>query len=235
MDLNTANNAPRVSPRTGALTGLREGEVPEAASEALFRRALDEDVLWRGKPEVFRHAASAFHTNSVAIYFAILTAFAFATGGAGHAVTVAIMGLFAVAILFAMGVYSARHSAYVLTSHRLIILTGMIVDKRISLPLKRIGSAKLRPRSKGHGDIALELNAKSGLSYLLLWPHARFFIVGAPQPLLRAVPEAENVARMLADACAEYAPIDRAMDEAEAQDSNASKPQTKPHFEGVTA
>ena len=231
MDLTAPHSAPPVSAFDRALTGLNNGEIPDAATAALFRRAQGEEVLWRGKPEVFRHAASALHTNSMAIYFAILSVMAFFMGGFGHALTVAVLGALGFAILFAIGAYSARHSAYVLTNHRLLILTGIIVDKRISIPLKRIASAKLRERSKGYGDIALELSVKSGLSYLLLWPHSRFLALSSPKPLLRAVPDAVGVAKTLADACAQYAPIERNLTDVKEDDGQASREELK----GATA
>jgi hypothetical protein len=212
MDLNLRNTTPSSAP-AGSPAGPQglygRGEIPEAATDAIFRRALDEEVLWRGQPEPFRHAASAFHTNSVAVYFAVLTAIAYVTSDLGSAITVAVMGLIGVLVLFAMGIYSARRSTYVLTNHRLIILTGLAVDKRISIPLKHVGSADLRPRSNGHGDIAIEIKVKHRLSYMLLWPHARPFRFVRPQPLLRAVPDVDSVAAKLAQACAQYAPIER--------------------------
>ena len=230
MDLHASNSAnPGVPNRT--LAGYGSGEIPESATEAIFRRALDEDVLWRGRPETFRHAASAFHTNCVAIYFVILSAIAYFNSGLGSAITVAVMGLIGVAVLMAMGIYSARHSAYILTNHRLLILTGMAVDKRISIPLKHIGSANLRRRSQGHGDIALEIKVKHRLGYLLLWPHARPFRFLRPQPLLRALPDVENVAAKLAEACAVYAPIERDLTDVK---EGARKP-AKPELGGAPA
>lgn len=211
MDLSATKPANTSGASTAALAGRGSVEIPEASVEVMFRRALDEEVLWRGKPEPFRHAAAAFHTNSIAIYFVILAGFSFATNGWASALTLAVMGLMAYAILLAVGVYSARHSAYILTNHRLMILAGLAVEKRVSIPLKRIANAKLRNRTSGHGDILLELNGEHQLSYLLLWPHVRSLRVWKPQPLLRAVPDAEVIAEKLASACAEFAPIERSL------------------------
>ncbi|MEM7701196.1 MAG: photosynthetic complex putative assembly protein PuhB [Pseudomonadota bacterium] len=211
MDLNASQTANTSGASAAPLTGHSSVEIPEASVEVMFRRALDEEVLWRGKPEPFRHAAAAFHTNSVAIYFVILSAFSFATNGWASALTLVVMGFMAYAILLAVGVYSARHSVYILTNHRLMILAGLAVEKRVSIPLKRIANAKLRTRSNGHGDILLELNGEHQLSYLLLWPHVRSLRVWKPQPLLRAVPDAAIIAEKLASACGEYAPIERSL------------------------
>jgi len=231
MDLNATQTAGPSAASARATASHGSGEIPEASVEVMFRRALDEDVIWRGKPEPFRHAASAFHTNSVVLYFAALAVIGFAMDGLGSAVTLVVMGLAAMAILLALGIYSARNSAYILTNHRLMILTGLAVEKRVSIPLKRIASANLRTRSKGYGDILLELNGDHRLSYLLLWPHARSFRVWKPQPLLRAVPEAATIAAQLAEACAEFAPIERNLTEVKDQGAATSDQ----GFEGATA
>ena len=231
MDLNASNSTGAGGTHARSLASHGQGEIPEASVEAMFRRAVDEDVLWRGKPEPFRHAASAFHTPSIAIYFALFSVLAYFNDGIASAVTVAIMGTAGVLILTGIGFYSARNSAYVLTSHRLLILTGMAVEKRISIPLKHIGAANLKQRSMGHGDIALELKVKHRLGYLLLWPHARSFRFFRPQPLMRAVPEVDKIAAILADACAAYAPIDRALSEVK---ESSAEPATR-ELGGMTA
>lgn len=231
MDLNATQTADAGAASARPLAGQGSGEIPEASVEVMFRRALDEDVIWRGKPEPFRHAASAFHTNSIVLYFAALAVIGFAMDGMGSAVTLVIMGLAAMLILMALGIYSARNSAYILTNHRLMILTGLAVEKRVSIPLKRIASARLRTRSKGYGDILLDLNGDHRLSYLLLWPHARSFRVWKPQPLLRAVPDAAMIAEKLAHACSEFAPIER--DLTDVKDESAAS--ASPELEGATA
>ncbi|MEM9311080.1 MAG: photosynthetic complex putative assembly protein PuhB [Pseudomonadota bacterium] len=223
MDLTATGNAPGdLQPRSVAAHA--KGQVPEAAVEAIFRRAADEEVLWRGKPEFFRLAASAFHTNSVAVYFAVLAVIAFVSDGWASALTVAVMGLAAVLVLMAIAFFCARNSAYVITNHRLVMLIGIAVEKRISVPLKHVQSANLRMRSKGHGDIAFELKADHRLGYLLLWPHVRPLRLGRPQPLLRAVPEAETLAAMIAEACAKFSPIERPAKAATQASSQAGQP-----------
>ncbi|MEM1197355.1 MAG: photosynthetic complex putative assembly protein PuhB [Pseudomonadota bacterium] len=209
--------------RPRSTAGHANGQIPEAAVEAMYRRAADEEVLWRGKPEFLRLAASAFHTTSVAIYFAILSAIAFFNSGLASAITVVVMGVAAVLVLTAMAFVCARNSAYIITSHRLVMLIGIAVEKRISVPLKHVHSAKLRLRGKGYGDIALELNADQRLGYLLLWPHARPLRLAHPQPLLRSVPDAQTVAETLAEACAQYAPIQRSLTQVNEPGAQADK------------
>ncbi|MEM9501262.1 MAG: photosynthetic complex putative assembly protein PuhB [Pseudomonadota bacterium] len=191
----------------GNRSGYGTGEIPEFVSEAIFRRGRDEAVLWRGRPSFWRLAATAFHTNSVAVYFALLAVFAFATDGAASAATVAIMGVSAFLILLGLAYLYAKKSMYILTNQRVVLLTGIAFEKRISIPLKYVVAAHLKRRSKDHGDIALEISGNRQLGYLLLWPHVRPFRYLTPQPLLRVVPDAETVAQHLAKACAANNPI----------------------------
>ncbi|PTS90066.1 photosynthetic complex assembly protein, partial [Sphingomonas sp. HMWF008] len=64
-----------------------------------------------------------------------------------------------------------------------------------------IGNVDLRPRLNGTADLAIKLTSQQRLGYLALWPHARPWHVSEPQPMLRAVPDSEKVATMLARAC----------------------------------
>jgi hypothetical protein len=92
----------------------------------------------------------------------------------------------------------------------MVLRIGVALNTCINLPLGMIGAADLRARGHGFGDIALAPTATHRLGYALLWPHARPFRLRRPQPMLRAVPDAEAVARHLARACAALGPIDHA-------------------------
>ena len=83
---------------------------------------------------------------------------------------------------------------------------GVALNKCINLPLALVGSASLRPHGAGHGDIAVELTGRHRLGYGVLWPHARPFRLRQPEPMLRALPEAEKVAAILRRTCADITP-----------------------------
>jgi hypothetical protein len=55
-------------------------------------------------------------------------------------------------------------------------------------------------RPNGTGTIALETLGETRLSYFVVWPHARPWTFNPSQPALRAIPEAEKVAGLLAEA-----------------------------------
>jgi hypothetical protein len=74
---------------------------------------------------------------------------------------------------------------------------GIVLTLTFNLPLRTIESAALRRTADGHGDLVLALRGPDRIAYLHLWPHARPWRLGRPEPMLRAVPDAERVAREL--------------------------------------
>ena len=201
--------------------------------------APDERVLWKGKPDLAVLARSAFHIRKVALYFAALIGISLVFGNTNAAIVCAVLGVAAIVVLQGLAWQSRRTTVYILTNDRLIIRKGMAIETRINLPLKQIGSANLKMRTKSHGDIAMTLNGERLLGYLLLWPHVRPFKFAYPEPALRAIPDAENVAQVLTEACAKHVAIDRSVDaktDAGAQQVNglaaprqrAPRPQAEP-------
>jgi hypothetical protein len=79
---------------------------------------------------------------------------------------------------------------------------GIVLTVSYNLPLRRIEGADLRDLARGHGDIALLLEPQTRIAWLQLWPHVRPWRVARAQPMLRAVPDAARVARLVADAWA---------------------------------
>lgn len=183
---------------------------PHGQIAALGTPQDDETVLWRGKPDLAVMARTAFHTRKVGLYFTMLAAIALALGSVGGAVLTALAGALCLALLYALAWTAVRTSEYVLTDRRIILRIGMAIEKSINLPLKRIEAAHLTDRGAGYGDIAIEPAAGHGLGYGLLWPHARPLKINRPQPMLRALPDAAGVARLLAEATAAHQAIARA-------------------------
>jgi len=83
---------------------------------------------------------------------------------------------------------------------------GMAISVSINLPFSQIDGAAVRLFGNGSGDIPLKVTAKERVAYLMLWPHARPFHFAHPQPCLRCVPRADQVASLLAAALAGTAP-----------------------------
>ena len=182
---------------------------PAANGDPMGTPQAEEKVLWKGRPDLAVLARTAFHTRTVGLYFAALVVISVALGNMGTALVCAVLGVLAVAILYGLAWLSARTTLYILTDARLIMRIGMALETRVNLPLKHVKSANLRARGKTHGDIALLLAGERLLGYALLWPHARPWRFAQPEPMLRAVPEAEKVASILAEACAMHVPIEQ--------------------------
>lgn len=170
-----------------------------------------ERVLWRGAPDWKALAMHVFHVRAVAIYFAALLAWkaggALAGGaGAGEAASSAIMvALFAVAALGLLSLLAwltARATIYTVTDERVVIRAGVALPKAINIPFAIIGSAALRTRPGGNGDIPLRLTGPDRASYLHLWPHARPWRLNRAEPMLRGLPDAADAAGILAGALA---------------------------------
>lgn len=190
-----------------------------------------ETLLWQGAPDWRRMARDAFHVRLVAIYFALLLAWAVIDMMAGSStspigiITTAALGAVCLGLLSGLAWLSARTTVYSITSRRVVMRFGMALPKCINLPFAQVATAQLAANPDGTGDIALALTDR-GLGYAALWPHARAWRLARPEPTMRALPDAAGVAALLADACAAVVAGTR-HSEAEAED--------QPAFGGVLA
>ncbi|MES2754595.1 MAG: photosynthetic complex putative assembly protein PuhB [Pseudomonadota bacterium] len=170
-----------------------------------------ENILWQGSPEWRSLARTAFHTRLIAGYFVALTAIAlvFADGSYSGVAITATLGVIGVALLHLIAWGSARTTIYTLTNRRIVLRIGIAVPKCINLPLAMIGSVDLAARPDGTGDLPLTLLGTPRLGFVALWPHARPMKISKPQPMLRAVPGAANVAALIARTCLAVVPEGR--------------------------
>jgi len=166
-----------------------------------------EQLLWQGSPVAWQLARHAFHLPKIAVYFAILLAWRI--GGAladGATVIVALHGAIPLTVLTILGLgvvgaiawLSARTTVYSITTKRIVLRCGIALPLSVNIPFRMIASAGLKPAGDGSGDIAVKLPAGQRIAYLSLWPHVRPWRVTSPEPALRCVPDAANVANILA-------------------------------------
>lgn len=179
----------------------------------------DETILWEGRPVVAGLARRLFHLRALTGYFAVLALWDLATAfRAGIRANAAVLGLgwlvlaalVVAALVFAAAAIVAVTTRYTLTDKRLILQIGVALPIALTLPLHRIGSADLRLYPDGSGDLPLTLG-DGNIAYLLLWPHARPWRFKVTQPMLRSVPEAREVARVLAGALLAASPSGEAV------------------------
>ena len=167
-----------------------------------------EEILWRGRPATMALAREALNLNWVIGYFAILMGWRFLSvvdllplGQAlGATVPFLLLGMIVCAMLIGVAWVQARNTVYTITSARIAMRIGAALTLTLNLPYREVGNASLKLRKDGTGTIALETTGETTLSYLVIWPHARSWRFSPAQPALRCIPDAQNVANILAGA-----------------------------------
>ena len=173
-----------------------------------------ETILWQGAPDWRLLAMSALHVRKVFVYFGLLAVWRVASALLEGDVTPALpmsvsvlagMSLVAAAILSLIAYGLARSTVYTITDRRVVMRFGMALPMTVNLPFRQIDGVSLKSEADGRGDICLKL-AEKGFSYLVMWPHVRPWRFSQPEPMLRAIPDAAHVAKILAEAFARQEP-----------------------------
>lgn len=167
-----------------------------------------EHILWQGAPDPRRLAREALGVRWVAGYFALLAVWRIGVSSAEmplgaaifHGVPFLILGVVACAILYAIAYVQARSTVYTLTNKRVAMRIGAALTMTLNLPYTWIGNASLDLKPSGHGTLAFELIGETRVSFLMSWPHVRPWHITRTQPALRCIADAENVARLFAEA-----------------------------------
>jgi hypothetical protein len=182
-----------------------------------------EVLLWQGKPEFRSLLREAFHIRALLLYFGILALVPvyMAWGGAaapGVPVLAQVAWLLllagiigGMAALFAL--YTMRTTIYAVTDRRVILRIGVALPAVINMPLDKVGGVWQRKHRDGTGDLALSPRGTRGIGYLLLWPHARPWKVGTPEPMFRSISEVDRVGELLKEAVLALGALDRPVGE----------------------
>jgi hypothetical protein len=176
-----------------------------------------ERVLWQGAPRRALLARHAFHVRLAGVYFALTTAgWAFRTAPAlaSWADALPMLGLqlllggVVVGLVQLFALMTARGTAYVITSRRVVLRVGAVFPVTINVPLALVTSAGVHRFRDGSGQIVLALDPVVRVSWWLMWPHVRPTRLRWPEPLLRGLPadEAAAAAAALREAAASLAP-----------------------------
>ena len=167
-----------------------------------------ERILWQGRPDAWALACDAFNLKWVAAYFVGLAVWRFVAAvdlmPAGQALSISspflVMGAGVCALLAAIAWVLARATVYTITDARVAMRIGAALTVTLNLPFSQIARIDLDERRNGTGTLALAPEGRMPLGFLVLWPHARPWHFGAPQPALRCIPDAAAVGRLLAEA-----------------------------------
>ncbi len=167
-----------------------------------------ETVLWQGRPSTYALLRDALCLRLIVGYFTALVIWRVAASVAmmgfwpalATAVPLVVMGAAAVAILYVFAYAQARATVYTITTHRVALRIGAALPVTFNIPFTQLGNANLDLRADGTGTIAMQLSGDDKISYLIAWPHVRPWRIAETEPSLRCVPDAERIARILADA-----------------------------------
>lgn len=189
--------------RRGDLLGGLPGRLPAG-----------ETVLWQGRPDARILALRVLHVRKVAIYLGLMLAwFAIADFAPSHwertlagLLCLTLMAGVAISALILFAVLVSRSTVYTLTDRRVVLRIGIALTMSINLPLSLVDSASVRIARDGSGNIPLSMHGRQKLGYAVLWPHVRPWRFNQPQPMLRALKDAANVAALLSEALAATVP-----------------------------
>lgn len=181
---------------TEALPGL-----PEAPPK-------DEVILWQGRPSTWALAKESLAIHWVAGYFALLAFWRVGVSAAEigwgpalpHALPIVVLAVVALGLMLLVAWMQARATVYTITTARVAMRVGAALTLTLNLPFTKIASAGLDLKKDGTGTIAVATSGDTRLSYLVLWPHVRPWRLKKTEPALRAIPDAERVAGILAEA-----------------------------------
>ncbi|MBB4284380.1 photosynthetic complex putative assembly protein PuhB [Roseospira goensis] len=173
-----------------------------------------ERVLWQGRPRWWSLSKRLFLVPVIGTYFGILAIWSGVSaaydGAPAGAVAMAVVtplliGGVAAGLLMLVALWIQRSTIYTITSERVIVRFGLAFQMTVNLPFRVIKEAQLRVFRDGTGNIPLVLMPGQSVSGLMLWPHVRPWQWVRPQPMLRAIPVPEAVARTLAGALSDHA------------------------------
>jgi hypothetical protein len=173
----------------------------------------DEPVLWIGSPSWRALAREVFHLRALTAYFGLVMladAGWSVINGTPHAKAVLSalallpLGLAAIFMFTLLAWLTARSTTYAFTDKRIFMRIGVALSITLTIPYKCIASADLRLFRDGSGDFPLSLTGDDRMAYLHLWPHARPWHLKDTVPMMRCVPDATNVARLLSNALTEH-------------------------------
>lgn len=167
-----------------------------------------EEVLWQGRPNTSALAREAFKIRWIAGYMALIVLWkagaGFADGGLALALLrglpYVVLALAAVAVVWVLAWAQARATVYTITSARVLMKIGAALSVTYNIPFVQIATARLDLKPGGTGTVALETMGDTRLAFMALWPHLRPGRLKKTEPALRCIPDAERVAKLLAEA-----------------------------------
>ena len=167
-----------------------------------------EVILWQGQPNWLRLSVDSLNVWWVLGYFIFLFVWRFISVSdlmpIYQAVLVSLpflaLGLIVTLLLMLVGFIQANATVYTITNKRVVMRIGAALTVTLNLPFTEIENAAIASSSKNFGSIVIDTKQDSKFSFLVLWPHARAWHFKKPQPSLKCIPNAAEVAEILSNA-----------------------------------
>jgi len=167
-----------------------------------------ERVLWEGAPDAKALARHLFFLRPISVYLTAMVLWWIAVNASqassvGFWVTLATQlvlsgGVVLAAWMFARAI--ARGTTYAITDRRIVMNFGVIFPLTINVPLHYVQGASAKQFSDRTGQIAVQLNRKEKLAWIVLFPHVRPWTFNNPEPLLRGLSDPVKVGEILREA-----------------------------------
>jgi hypothetical protein len=184
---------------------------PSAASPRAHVRGVaealppGETVLWEGAPAPRAIARHLLFVRPLAAYFAVMVGWWVVanlgrTGLAAFWLPVALQLTLVSLVLggiVALAHGIAQSTTYAITDRRIVMRLGVVFNLTVNIPLKYVVSAQAKRFSDGTGQIALQLDGKEKLAWIVLFPHVRPWRFSEPEPLLRGLTDPDRVGAIL--------------------------------------
>lgn len=168
-----------------------------------------EQILWQGSPDLKMVLLRIFHFKGLLLYFGLLLTYRLTSGFMDgeslsliffSVVRIIIFSSIGLGLVALLGYLVASTTVYTITTKRVVMRIGIVLNMTFNFPLRMIESADLGVTKNGIGDICLKLAKGTKIAIFHLWPHARPGHWAVPQPTLRCIKESKEVARILVDA-----------------------------------
>ena len=167
-----------------------------------------EVILWQGQPNWLRLSVDSLNVWWVLGYFMFLFVWRFISVSDLMPIYQAVLAslpflalaLIVTLLLMLVGYIQANATVYTITNKRVVMRIGAALTVTLNLPFTEIENAAIASSSKNFGSIVIDTKQDSKFSFLVLWPHARAWHFKKPQPSLKCIPNAAEVAEILSNA-----------------------------------
>jgi len=165
-------------------------------------------VLWEGAPEPRALTRHLLFIRPVTAYFALMVTWWIvaqptSVRGAAFWGPLVLQVLLVALVLggaVGLGRWIANATTYAITDRRLVMRIGVVFPITVNIPLAYVQGAQLRTFADGTGQIAIQLDPKEKLAWVVLFPHVRSWRFGRPEPLLRGLGDPAAVGAVLRQA-----------------------------------